>query len=107
MRAPNVRVIVAGLAAAAVFVDGSIATRNGPLGEGTDGAGDVAQTASASQVPAPTTPPLGLGTVDAEFATIFPRGTPRRPFLVLNDPSATTEQTLTAIFSLIRHLQPA
>src|SRR4029079_14190609 len=60
MRAPNVRVVLAGLAAAAVLVGGSIATRDGPLG-GTDGAGGGAQSASAAQVTAPTASLAGLG----------------------------------------------
>ena len=69
MRAPNVRVVLAGLAAAAVLVGGSIATRNGPIG-GTDGAGDEAQTSPDGQVTAPTASLAGLGSLAERLARL-------------------------------------
>ncbi len=44
--------------------------------------------------------------VDANFATIFPRGTPKRPFRILNSPAASAEDVIQALFVLMRHLQP-
>jgi hypothetical protein len=71
MRAPNVRVVLAGLAAAAVFVGGSIATRNGPLGGGTDGGGGLGQATSAVQgAAAPTTSLAGLGSLADRLARL-------------------------------------
>jgi hypothetical protein len=60
------------------------------------------------------TPGGGLGSmeygvwsrVDAEFAQIFPRRTPRRPLRGLNAPNATVDDVLEALLALIRHLQP-
>jgi hypothetical protein len=69
VRAPNVRVVLAGLAAAVVLFGGSIATRDGPLG-GTDGAGDGAQSASSAQVTAPTASLAGLGSLADRLARL-------------------------------------
>src|SRR3954462_15926959 len=69
VRAPNVRGVLAGLAAAAVLVGGSIATRNGPLGA-TDGAGDGALSASSAQVTAPTASLAGLGSLADRLARL-------------------------------------
>jgi len=69
VRAPNIRVVLAGLAAAAVLAGGSIATRNGPIG-GTDGAGDEAQSASAARVTAPTASLAGLGSLADRLARL-------------------------------------
>src|SRR4051794_17303449 len=61
MRAPSVRVVLAGLAAAAVFVGGSIATRDGPLGgrraaetRSEDAGANRPSTFSSAPVPGPT-----------------------------------------------------
>ena len=66
LRAPNVRVVLAGLAVAVLVVGDSIATR---LGGGTDGGGDVPRTTSAVDgAPAPTTSLSGLGSLADRLA---------------------------------------
>jgi hypothetical protein len=68
MRAPNVRVVLAGLAVAVLVVGDSIATR---LGGGTDGGGDVPRTTSAVDgAPAPTTSLSGLGSLADRLARL-------------------------------------
>ena len=72
MRAPNVRVVLAGLVAAAVFVGGSIATRDGPLGgraasRSDDGASPAT---TADGATAPTTSLPALGTLSDRLARL-------------------------------------
>ena len=69
MRAPNVRLVLAGLAAAAVFAGASLATRNGPLGgRGGSAARDAALTATGTT--APTTSLTELGTLSDQLARL-------------------------------------
>jgi hypothetical protein len=65
MRAPDVRVVLAGLAAAAVFAGGTYLTRDGPLG-GRGGSRHATTTAA----PAPTTSPAALGTLSDQLARL-------------------------------------
>lgn len=44
--------------------------------------------------------------VRASFGTIYPPGTPRKPFETLGNPKASNEQLLEALFTLIHHLTP-
>jgi hypothetical protein len=72
MRVPNVRVVLAGLAAVAVVVGGSIATRDGPLGSrGASPPDDAAASATTSDgAPAPTTSLPALGTLSDRLARL-------------------------------------
>ena len=67
MRVPSVRVVLAGLAAAAVFVGGSVATRDGPLGGRGAESGGPARSATADGATAslPT-----LGSVSDQLARL-------------------------------------
>jgi len=68
MRVPSVRVVLAGLAAAAVFVGGSVVTRDGPLGGGGTESGGTARSATGSEAPAPSPPTLG--SIDDQLARL-------------------------------------
>jgi hypothetical protein len=70
MRAPSVRVVLAGLTAAVVFVGGSIATRNGPLGGGGDDVEAGRTTPDAAGATAQTTSSTGLGTLSERLARL-------------------------------------
>src|SRR5262245_12093282 len=72
MRAPNVRVVLAGLAAAAVSVGGPIATRAGPLGGRDASPPDDAATPTTTPdgTTAPTTSLPALGTLSDRLARL-------------------------------------
>ena len=74
MRAPNVRVVLAGLAAAAVFAGGTFVTRNGPLGARGGAAADAGATTTAGgrDGTAPTTSLVALGTMSDRLARLPP-----------------------------------
>ena len=69
MRVPSVRVVLAGLAAAAVFVGGSVATRDGPLG-GKAESGETARSATADGVPPSTASLPTLGSISDQLARL-------------------------------------
>ena len=70
MRVPSVRVVLAGLAAAAVFVGGSVATRDGPLGgRGAESRGP-AGSATADGAPVSTASLPTLGSVSDQLARL-------------------------------------
>jgi hypothetical protein len=72
MRVPSVRVVLAGLAAAAVFVGGSLATRDGPLGGGGADSGGPARSATAVGAPASTASLPTLGSFSDQLARLPP-----------------------------------
>ncbi len=70
MRVPSVRVVLAGLAAAAVFVGGSVATRDGPLGGRGAESGGPAPSATADGAPASTASLPTLGSISDQLARL-------------------------------------
>ena len=70
MRVPSVRVVLAGLAAAAVFVGGSLATRAGPLGGRAAESGGPARSATADGASAPTASLPTLGSISDQLARL-------------------------------------
>jgi hypothetical protein len=70
MRVPSVRVVLAGLAAAAVFVGGSLATRAGPLGGRGAESGGTARSATAVGAPVSTASLPTLGSISDQFARL-------------------------------------
>ena len=70
MRVPSVRVVLAGLAAAAVFVGGSVATRDGPLGGRGAESGASARSATADGATASTASLPTLGTFWDQLARL-------------------------------------
>ncbi len=69
MRVPSVRVVLAGLAAAAVFVGGSVATRDGPLGSKAE-SGETARSATADGAPPSTASLPALGSIADQLARL-------------------------------------
>jgi len=70
MRVPSVRVVLAGLAAAAVFVGGSLATRDGPLGGRGAESGGTARSATAVGAPVSTASLPTLGSISDQLARL-------------------------------------
>jgi hypothetical protein len=70
MHVPSVRVVLAGLAAAAVFVGGSVATGDGPLGGRGAGSGGTARSATADGATASTASLPTLGTFWDQLARL-------------------------------------
>jgi hypothetical protein len=70
MRVPSVRVVLAGLAVAAVFVGGSVARRDGPLGGRGAESGGPARTATADGAPASTASLPTLGSISDQLARL-------------------------------------
>jgi hypothetical protein len=72
MRVPSVRVVLVGLAAAAAFVGGSLATRGGPVGGRGAESGGTARSATAVGAPASTASLPSLGSFAEQLARLPP-----------------------------------
>src|SRR5689334_21128431 len=69
VRAPSIRVVLVGLAVAAVFVGGSLATRHGPIG-GRGAESGAGASRATDESPAPTTSRPTLGSVSEQLARL-------------------------------------
>jgi hypothetical protein len=95
----------------AIFICGNRLNRKGrpELSPGVLEEFELARTAGAYPLPVGSTGWAAAQLwerVEADFSTIFPRGTPRRPFRVLNAPNATVAEIVGALLLLMHNLQP-
>lgn len=95
----------------AVFICGNRAVAGGgtELSPGVREEYDIARAAGAYVLPVGSTGSRAAelwAEVEADFANVFPKGTPRRPWLSLNKAAASPAEVVTALTTLMDYLRP-
>ena len=94
----------------AIFMSGNRETQSGPeLSPGVWKEDEISKSIGAYPLPVASTGWQAAqiwADAESNFAAVFPRNTPRRPWLKLKQANASVEEVVSALFQLIDFLGP-